>query len=410
MALDLEVAIELLGKGVRSSNAAARTFAQTAYQFDAADYDGATFYFEVVAQNSHASIAYSPVLYDQTNGSDAATASVPANTSPVKRCRGSAFTPPSGMTEYRVKVPQTASLYQLYVFTARIVIVQVDATKTELVFPLCYASYISSVDNQTFDDGVCSKSSTSWGVVYSPFFYRDDLLLSSFASGNPWTVSGTAMNSSGTGTCEVTLWNATHNAQVTDCLLSTSSSTYVFVSDTLAGTETNFTTAHDYVPYYRAQTTGTAAIGRLEIRVKLTDLSKAEVCKRIGGQHNASTALEIPHQRALHTDANWQSGYTVYFEVTGYCMDVGGTPVSTSQTNGDSGAGTPLAPYIDWDNAGNPERHRTDAVTLTDGYTQIAEKQATTNSQNLSAAFLIYVLDDGSSVAGAYMTLRPGMW
>lgn len=413
MALNLETDLILTGNGVQSDGYGAKTWSGTAFKFDAGDYDGATFYFEVVAVNSNASTAYSPVLYDQTNGTDRASVSVAASTTTAKRLRSSSFTPASGNVEYRVKLPQTAVASQLKVYVARVVVVQVDATKTVLYRPLMNGAPggASSYDDSNY--ALFSYNATGWvSSNLLQVFLRDDSKNADIASGSPWLISGTAMANVGYNPW-ISLENKTDSyvrvsgADLEFTAAGAGDGQWVYNELAFASGATNWHSGDEYngvVQYGNSR----GYWARAELRVKLESLSKAEVFKCFMNYTYATTGAEYPYHRVLHTAANWESGYTVGLEASGYCnqnLDM----ASASETAGDSGAGTPISPYINW-NVGSPrKRKRVDGLTLTDGDTYIYETQTTTTNQFTCQANLIYGVSRASA-GGSYMGLRRGMW
>ena len=95
-------------------------------------------YTAYIAKNTNTTTAYSVYLRDMTNAVDRASYLVPANTtSPTRFRTTSPFVPVDNTDiQYRVKLPQTAAADQLIVYTARIIVVQANATKTRIQIPL----------------------------------------------------------------------------------------------------------------------------------------------------------------------------------------------------------------------------------------------------------------------------------
>src|SRR5262249_33912216 len=130
MARKLVVQIEMMGDGIASSAGSATSFKSTRLPLDDGDYDGATYYFEIIAKNTDASSR--TVTLETDSGTSKQTISVANGTTDWTRLRSSSFTPVSGPTTYRLKLDGTTADNDLVVLYGRIIIEQVAATKSRI--------------------------------------------------------------------------------------------------------------------------------------------------------------------------------------------------------------------------------------------------------------------------------------
>lgn len=122
-------------------------------------FDGATYYFEVVGTNSHASNAYGITLvaYNKDGtATDVVTQNFTANTgSSNVRYRTSSITIPSDTVEIRARIAGTAAAKNVVLGSAKVVVVQTNATKTLIHVPM------GGSNNESNDDSIWPIVSTN---------------------------------------------------------------------------------------------------------------------------------------------------------------------------------------------------------------------------------------------------------
>src|SRR5437867_127970 len=125
----------------------------------------------------------------------------------------------------------------------------------------------------------------------------------------------TAANTTG----YISLFNSTHNTQVTASELSWTETAITRKSVTVAGNATNFAELDDFQPLGKRTTTsgGNLLIYKADLYIELTSLSRAEVYQRVGGRHNTGGFDEIFNDGHVLYDATRYSNPIVSFEAVG---------------------------------------------------------------------------------------------
>jgi len=191
--MNLQVPIELTDQSI-SSTVAPITFERTRTSFNTADYDGSVTYFMEAVVANYDSVPRSLYL---VNGSNTAVSSidVPANTTAPTRIRVTA-TPTTGYDTYRLQLSATADTGYLQVFSARLLVNQVGASRTKLYFPLLSSSALpNELDLQGATHS--SQSTTYDSLPSAGIFRRDVSQFSRIADYNAWTLE--TLVAAGTG-------------------------------------------------------------------------------------------------------------------------------------------------------------------------------------------------------------------
>gem|GEM_PF-2790267 len=135
--VNLQVVVELTDTAVYSQNVSVNTMERTRTGFDTDYYDGVTGYeLEIVAYNND-SVSRNVNLVDNS-GASVGSVTVPTGLMGPTRIKV-VVTPNSGADIYRLSLDQTTSNFDLLVYSAKLLVNQVDATKTRLYFPLLSA-------------------------------------------------------------------------------------------------------------------------------------------------------------------------------------------------------------------------------------------------------------------------------
>ncbi len=320
-AFNLEVPLEMIDYGIANASGSPpnkSTFLRTYITLDSDDYDGALYYFEIVALNSYTG-TYNVYLYDVTNAAVKATIVVAANTTLSTRFRSAAWTPASSANiTYAVQIDMIAAGAEyLTVYAGRIIVVQSGATKTRIQIPLIQEfhnthSYINT--NAIRVDWTVSTSYTQNDAEQYSRYNKNSSAYSTIAG---WQFEGVLAVSS-PQTVSATLWNVTDNTQVSSSEITLSSATPTLVTSLeFADSAANFHEGDNFEVYIKTSiNTSTASIGRAALYVRLTSLTKAEVIWRVCAYDYVGSDAHVVDQRVLFNSTLYTNP-TTYFEVTG---------------------------------------------------------------------------------------------
>ena len=393
---NIEVPIEMVDDGL-SSNTSVLIFSRVNTKLDPVNYDGATeeYYFEIVAENTDSS-AKDVDLWDADVGSAKVTISVPTSASTPTRIRSAAFTPTTVNTNYRIRLEATTSANQLKVYTARIIVKQVDAGATRIAFPLVSGSYSSTSNSDTSDGSAALSylSSTYTSVEEESLWKRDNSLFSAIQS---YTFE-VILSRGGAGTTAfATLWNETDDLQVTASEVSTTSNIPVYFSVQLGGSETNFIDLKEYA--IRGKGSGATDIYdifKANLYIRITSLTKAEVYYRfVRYRANIVVSLTVEYQRVLVDTSLFSGTVSVFHESTGLEDSLGDIIQQVfDDTTNDSGTGGSLVSGSDINfDSTTKSRVRTSAITITDGDRFIERIERSTGTLSLTHALLVVQMD-----------------
>lgn len=212
--VDLEVPIEL-SQMFLGSDTSAQLAAKSATNLTTTDYDGTvTYSFEIIATNIDSS---NRNVYLNDGTSNVATIAIPASTTVPTRSSTS-FTPGSVSATYQLSFEQTTATGDVSVFSSKMIVKQVGATKTKIFIPLVQyqttdavvtygsAGYLGSVASATF---------STIGNTKTAIWKKDSSVWETLASSNPYTLEVVLGNGSGGSTTTASLFNKTTGNQVT---------------------------------------------------------------------------------------------------------------------------------------------------------------------------------------------------
>ena len=319
--LNLEVPIEMIDRGI-SSQTSTTTFRRSAVILNEADYDGdtETYAFEIVAKNKNASQAYAVYLLDKTYSEVKATILVPANTTDWTRLRTPFTSPPAAGADvqYRMRLEGTVSEDQLKVSTARMVVLQTNATKTRIQIPLLNHGHdnVSNKTNEPTDETFELTWSQSGPGRFS-LWKKDSSAWGDMASGNAWTFEVVIKAQDG-GTASACLYNTTLSRAVPASVIDQTGVNYGILTVGFPSTATDFDDLHEFDVRHKISSSAySSRIARACLYVRLTDLKKGEVSWRFSRKVSESGAHTQDKQR-VWLDTNHYSNPEVYHESTGY--------------------------------------------------------------------------------------------
>lgn len=414
-AIDLRVPLEMCDGGV-SSATTTTTFNRCSTQFDPADYDGTiTWRFEVDALNNDTSTRSVSLVDDA--GTVLVSIPITASTATPRRYEDT-FTPTTGTTIYIVRLDSTPTgLDLLQVFTARILVDQVGATKTRVQVPILQGPRVT-VSHATTSGPVDATASLAYTQAQPDrwaLWRRDNAVYADIASGTPWTFGAVLNSTAAAVTAWAGVFNATTGVQVVDGgtpveVSVTSGAALVpqWVSIDFASDATNFTDTQIFEARFKNNTAGQSAqIFVAHLYVRLTNLTKAEMFFR-ASRGVQSSARDVFSEARLEWDSTKFSSVTTYLESTGrrsagnalrqvQLFDFG---ASDSASTG-SAITNPSIQYVGTTRA----RLRTGVVSLTDhdryGYS------SDTQTGTIIASNLFIVADAAGMAATATPTSTP---
>src|SRR6185503_6339406 len=161
--------------GLRSAASGATATSQHMVNLDTTKFNGATYYFEIVADTS-VSISSTVTLRRSGTSTDDATCSIPTLTTAPTLIRSSSFTPPAGATDYVFFITSGVGGTTI-VFAARIIVIQnASITDTETQIELGPDHIVNGVSTSsaTFVTGADPKywkyTSANWDGTITAFF------------------------------------------------------------------------------------------------------------------------------------------------------------------------------------------------------------------------------------------------
>lgn len=389
MAMNLEVFIELVSRPIGSNTGGDTDFICTQVNLNPDDYDGATYYFEINGYNDHATTAYEVHLV--TGVTEKATISVPANQTAITRVRSAAFTPTAGNNVYFVRLDQTEGATDLRAYSARIVIIQVSATKTRVQIPLIAGSHfsVSSTAAEAYDT---ITGGTDYGqttaLVYARWLY-ESAKFATIAISNPFTFEANIKINNSAGTVSASLFNVTDTTQVASSEVThTGDVTATLVTADFAS-DANLSNGDEYeVKIKTSNAAYTAYIAGASLYIRLTSLTKAQIIQRASFNASGTTAASMPNQRQLFTLSNFTSS-TEYFEVTAFCDENIDSHTLKEDNGDDTGtAGATVVSTINL-NSATKIRKRSSAVVLEEAHRYFPASLATTATNSTSSWWIV---------------------
>lgn len=390
MGLNLEVPIELCEYGMTSATTA---YAST-YQrinFDSSNYDGATYYFEIVYTNGNTTTNYNVGLRDVTNSSTKVNIQANMNVSARTRARSASFTPASGNNVYAVYSPATASSSQVVVYEARIVVVQSNATKTRIQIPLLNRNYNDSAAyNAQYVD---NRNVASLGQSVSRYFPIWKYVAGDWATipSNGLSFESCVASSNASATATVALRNMTDSSTVVS--LTRSSTTPAVVTTQFSTSQANFDDGDNFAMQHQCSSTSYySRPGNAYLYITLNTVTSYEVMWKISkARTSGKGALINEYQRAQLNPDNYDNE-SIYFEVTGYCANNAVKAYLYDGSTNESGTSGSNVTNSDINfNSSSKIRVRTaSTISLTNGNRYIFNQVAATNTLEYSAAFVVF--------------------
>ena len=406
MAQYLEVPLDNCGAGCSSSSTTAITFTRTRISLDDGDYDGATYYWEIIAKNVNATTAYTVELRNGVTTN--ASIEIAANTSTITRFRSGSFAPVSGANNYDIYTPQTAAIDDVVIYVSRIIVQQTDPTKAKIQFPLC-AAYVTTAgpNNQAID----IRGSTTYGqtnIQFYSYFKKNESAFAYIGNGNVWTFSVTIAGGTG-DTAYASLFDSSGN-QISDSEVSTTSTSPTLLSVDFSNTAVNFDN-NDLIEI-KLKVNPYVLIGciiyQAYLYLDLNGLNKTEVYYRVGGGYFSSSA-EIPNGRMYYDAAKFATQDAVYHVATGRETTSGTVSIGLREDADDSGTADSDLAGSDIVFAGaTKERVRT-AITLTDEKRYVMECELTSGDLYVHGEYIVIAVSGFAGTEGVSASVSPSL-
>jgi hypothetical protein len=365
------------------------------------DFDGVTsINLEVVATNANSTAVDLVLVYwngsawadvDTTN----AKVTVPGSVANATRIRsGTSFNLISGNHQYTFRNAAASSAVVAYEF--RIIITQVNATKTAFYVPLGGAVTSSTNTSDTAYgaaiDAVYNGSVTTFtfqNSVRSSLFYFDANAYGNTLGTASLQVVRSVQNASYAGNDR--LYNVT-DGQAVVTLGSNTQTAITFSETTLTG-QTYWASGKQYRIEHScagATTARTNNLWQALIVIRVTNLTKGEVYWRVAKSDSTTSAYYREHLRVKLDHASY-SNPVLYHEVTGACNENTALECAVYD-HGTNDAGTTNPTLLDavvW-NSATKTRYRSASLPLpTSGDRFIHYNAATTNADTYASQFLV---------------------
>ncbi len=279
--MNLEVPVELTDQALGSSTSTI-TFERTRTSLNTADYDGTVGYFlEAVVANYSASPAGLSIL-DEAD-TVVGTMNVPGMTNSPTRMRVS-FAPSPGAHNYRLRIAATAATGTLQVLTAKMVIVQLGASRTKIYYPLLSSGALPNESDLLA--AVQATNATDYSTIPSATPYRREVAnLGNIVDYNAWTLE--SLVAAGPGTeGSVALYNTTTSSVVEGSEAIFSNNSITLIQSSLDEGTSGFGSANDYQNFEIAMkctqgcTSDLVNIYKAGLWVSLQNLNKAQIIYR----------------------------------------------------------------------------------------------------------------------------------
>jgi hypothetical protein len=316
--IDLVVPIEMIDRGL-ASNTKAINFVRSTTSINPADYvaETNTYVFEIVADNTNTTTAYTVSMVNAA-GAVVPDSEISIPPSTTQRRFSVIWTPSNAAESYRVRIPATATVSQVRVHSAKILVQQTKAVATRIYIPLTGGDVFSDTNS---DPGgfVTSTNSTTFAQPSESYFYfwtRNDAAYDTIpTTGTPWTLETISSISNSTSTVTIALFDKANKQQITDA------TTTVTGTTTTAVRQANFTSAASNfhngdqmeVRLRTSNSTYSARLFKAGLWLRLKYLRRAEVYQRLATRRSLSTSGSIPDGRFLWDASAWQNP-TVYFQ------------------------------------------------------------------------------------------------
>lgn len=414
MAFNLEHPIELVINGC-SSNTSPIVFGRTQINFNNNDYDGATYFVEMVAYNSTGGFCYPQIVYwDGDSWEPCAEMTIAASTT-ISRYR-QAFSPVSGANVYALKLPATAVIDTLRVYAARIIVRQSNATKTRIQIPLLIGNYSGYTSNDTPSTAYLLAVA---GGTYSngTYSYRWKKREENMLGLSHFDLDFVAYTDGGTA-AYLGMYNVTDASIVSASEVNiTSTSGWGLSTVQISNSATGFHDGDEFEIRAKNNATNITYAGTAYLYATYTDMTKLEVYQRVAGQASAGITSISTHYSRSQLNQTYMGDGSVehYIEACGYCLDTVGDDWFQLSSYNDQSTYDTSSPYTQYlltgalmDSEYNDSTRRNRRTSFTpnsSGYDYWGTRLVTDLNSLWTGVFIVSVIS--SSGAPVTMTSAP---
>lgn len=349
--LNLDVPVELLDQSVGNrvtTTAGTDVLAVSTVGLNTANFNGAvTYYFEIVASNTTGTPEIVD-LYDNgaSSGVPNSAITVPDAIAGPTRYRSPALTL-TGSSTYSVEIPRlaTGAANAIVVYSARIIVHQVDATNTAVYIPL--VSDVNTNINALYGvvDSVSAKAGISHGLQNRYAIWKKDTANLADVQANGYTLQAVIAGTSA-HTGKVWLYNESSDNTIISCSSPTTSSpTYCSTSDFDAITAPNFADGDNIdLRLEMSNTSGSTKIYKGGLWIRLENLNKYSTYWRTSRLFEGATAPSIDQTSREEIDTANFSNPSYSHQCTGAMLATGDLSIDLASFGiADSGIGSPAS-------------------------------------------------------------------
>jgi len=314
--MNLRHAVELTDQPL-SSHVIDVTFNRSLTNIDTSAYDGTvTYNFEVVATNTESNSQ----IIQLVNSSDSVvgTITIPANTLQAQRFNSANLSLVS-FDNYRIKVSASNNPDTVKVYSAKIWITQVNATKTKLYVPLLTSQ--NTPNNQDIGSPIETGYSASWKVLNTASIYQKNYAyLNNLKEFNSWDLETVIASTGPVGM--VGLMNSNTQNIVDSSTTQFNNTDIKVVNTSFNDGDLYFTTNENLNKYqiaykcYSDCDTGTLNIYKAGLWIELVNISSIEIFLRNAQFSSALTSTTVIDNSRLSINLSQYTNPSVYFRVT----------------------------------------------------------------------------------------------
>lgn len=339
--MNIMVPIELMDRGLASATTAA-IFNRTIYPLVTTDYVATsnTYYFEIMATNTNATIDYSVDLLGNGNAL-LGSVTVPKSTTVATRFRSLAIPMPAGANSLKIRMNASAVASQVTVQTAKLLIKQVGATETKLWLPLTAFDQTGSVATVLAPIFQSTVVTPAANATYAMKWNRQDSKYVELDS-SAYKFEALMATNNAANTATVSLHNTTDNVAVAGSTINVLGTTYQWGSAALTDSA-SFLNNKSYELRLKVDVAARIAyVFKAGISIKLTNLSKAEILNRLYLRRAGTTSALLTGGRIKWEESDYAHPKT-YVDTYG-SVTVGGSASRELDDLGtsDSATATPL--------------------------------------------------------------------
>jgi hypothetical protein len=311
-------------------------------------------------------------------------------TAPHRVRSATPFTPTPGANIYALSLPQTLGDTDLEVYAARIVVVQVNATKTRLHFPLTTGEVGMTSSGNRQVDYTCEHVFTQGYPLGNSLFTVDKAAFGTVVEDTPWDFevfqsNGNVANTSTVGLFDVTDVASAHPLCTATIVESADPKLQVMPLD-----DASLLDGHTYEMRQKSATVYNAGVFKAALYLRLSPILKGEVYWRVGHSQDRTVPSSHGYARAKLDLSAYSSPVAVQLEAYGSCADDGNrVSLGTAGTNDGSEMATATATAINWHSDVKARKRSATDAALNDGDRTNIVCASSTASQKLAGSFAV---------------------